>query len=197
MMSGHLIAILVAALLGSPPAGRERPKPGTSPQPAESAPQQQLSDEEVRSKAEAWLGTIDRAIPAEQWKSLGPRAAAVLEPIASDPNQFPTRRAKALDGLASAAPARAARLAGKLARDENEHVVVRVAAIHAAGAVLSSRAAQSELRPVLRGRNAGLRGEAAEVLSRKDGCAAVREQAAQENTELHGSWKRALQRCAE
>lgn len=196
MMSGHLIAILTAALLGSPPAGRERPKPGAS-QPAESAPQQPLSDEEVRSKAEAWLGAIDRPIPAEQWKSLGPRAAAVLEPIASDPDQFPTRRAKALDGLAAAAPARAAGLAGKLARDENEHVVVRVAAIRAAGAVLSSRAAQSELRPVLKGRNAGLRGEAAEVLSRKGGCAAVREQAAQESTELHGSWKRALQRCGE
>lgn len=189
-----MTALLVAALLAALPVGRDRPR-NSAPQPPPA--RERLTDDEVRSEAEAWLNSIDRPISAEQWRSLGPRAAKVLEPVAADAKEFPTRRAMAMDGLAAAAPERAAALAGKLARDEKEPVVVRVAAVHAAGAVLPNRAAQSELRPVLKGRNAGLRGEAAEVLSRKGGCTAVREQAAQENAELHGSWKRALQRCSE
>jgi hypothetical protein len=187
-----MIAMLLSALLAVP-VGRDRPKPtadaGQAPQAAP------LSDEEVRSKAQAWLGAIDRPISAEQWKSLGPRAAEVLEPIIADPDQFPTVRAKALDGLSAAAPDRAAALAPKIARDEREQVVVRVAALHAAGRVLPAAAARTELSPVLRGRNPALRGEAADVLSRRGGCAAVREQAAHESPDSTTAWKRALARC--
>ena len=140
---------------------------------------------------------IDRPVPVQRLKELGPRAADLLEPIAKDPAEFPTRRAMALDGLAVVAPDRAARVLGPLARDEKQPVVLRVAAVHAAAAVLPDNEVQTELRPVLEGRHAGLRGEAAEVLSRKGGCAAVRTQAARERVHQRGSWARAMSRCSE
>jgi hypothetical protein len=187
-----MTALLVAALLSVPPVGRDRPKGSAPSQPT---PQAHLTDEEVRAKVDAWLGAIDRPITAEQWKSLGPRAAAVLEPVVTDPDAFPTSRAIAMDGLAAVAPNRAAALAPGLARDERQPVVLRVAAVHATGAVLSAPAAQRELKPVLRGRDPGLRGEAAEVLSRRGGCAAVREEALQDQAQAAGSWQRAIARC--
>ena len=186
-----MVPMLLSALLAVP-AGRERAKPADAGQPAAAEP---LSDEEVRSRAQAWLGAIDRPVSAEQWKSLGPRAAEVLEPIISDPEQFPSVRAKAIDGLAAAAPDRAAALAPKIARNDKEHLIVRVAAVHAAGRVLPAAAARTELTPVLRGRNAGLRGEAADVLSRRGACEAVRDQAARESADPGAAWKRALARC--
>ncbi|HUJ27622.1 MAG TPA: hypothetical protein VLW85_16470 [Myxococcales bacterium] len=152
----------------------------------------QISDAEVREKANAYLGAIDRAVSADQWRALGPRAAEVLEPIASDPQALPTRRAQAIDGLAAAAPARAAAIAPRLARDAKQPLVVRVAAVHATGGVSAN--AVAELKPVLQGAHAGLRAEAAEVLSRHGGCAAVKKQAARE-TERPGAWRRALARC--
>ena len=189
-----MTALLVLALLASPPVGRQRARPSAA---AGTEARPQMSDEEVRQDATAFLNTIDRPISAEQWKALGPRAADVLEPIIRDPNQFPTRRAKALAGLAAAAPARAAALAGKMARDEEQPVIVRIAAVHAAGKVLSNAAAKSELKPVLRGRDPGVRGAAAEALSEKGACDAVRDQVVQESAHRPASWKRALARCGE
>ena len=159
--------------------------------------QAQLTDDEVRAKARAYLGAIERAAPVEQWKELGPRAAEVLEPIASDPQAMPTKRAMAMDGLAAAAPDRAAALAPRLARDEKQPLVLRVAAVHAAASVLPPAKAQAELKPVLQGKHAGLRGEAAEALSRHGGCAAVKKQAAREPARRTGAWRRALARCSQ
>jgi hypothetical protein len=148
---------------------------------------------------EGYLGAIDTPITAQHWKALGPGAAAVLEPIATSESEMPSRRAKALEGLVAAAPERAAALVGKLARDENQPVVVRVAAVHGAGEVLTPSRAMAELKPVLQSaRKAGMRSVAAEVLSRKKGgCAAVRAQAARESEDLRGAYKRALERCGE
>jgi hypothetical protein len=159
--------------------------------------QAQLSDDEVREKAQAYLGVIDRPVGAEQWKALGSRAAKVLEPIAGDPSALPSVRAQAISGLASAAPERAKALAGGLARDEKQPLVVRLAAVHAAAAVLPSSGAVAELKPVLQGPHAGLRAETAEVLSRHGGCAAVKRQAAREKAERPSAWRRALARCGE
>lgn len=168
-----MTALLIAALLAAP-----------------------LSDEEVREKAQAYLGAI-HGVKAAQWKELGPGAAEVLEPIVTDLAALPSKRALALDGLAAAAPDRAAALAVKLARDEKQPLIVRVAAVHAAGKVLPKERALAELKPVLQGRHAGLRGEAAEVLSRHGACSEVREQAAREKRDRSSAWERALSRCSE
>ncbi len=189
-----MIFLAMAALMAVPGAGRSRA-------PAESPPQQQeqLSDVELRERVQTYLGSIDRSISPASWRALGSRAAPLLEAIIADPSQFPSRRAKAVDGLVAVAPDRAVQLVGKLARDENEETVVRVAAVHGAGQVFPSAKALSELRPVLQAaRSAGLRAEAADVMARKKGgCAAVRQQVARERPEHRGAFDRALKRCKE
>ena len=122
-----MIFLAMAALMAVPGAGRSRA-------PAESPPQQQeqLSDVELRERVQTYLGSIDRSISPASWRALGSRAAPLLEAIIADPSQFPSRRAKAVDGLVAVAPDRAVQLVGKLARDENEETVVRVAAVHGA-----------------------------------------------------------------
>jgi hypothetical protein len=161
--------------------------------------QLQLSDVELRERVDAYLGTIDRPITAERWKALGPRAAPLLEAVIADKSQFPSHRAKAVDGLVALAPDRAAPIVGKLARDEKEETVVRVAAMHGVAQVFPSSRALRELRPVLQSaRSAGVRAEAADVLARKKvGCAAVRDQVARESDEHRPAFDRALKRCSE
>ena len=153
----------------------------------------------MRQRVNDYLGAIDRPVSDAQWKALGPQAGPVLESIASDANSFPSKRAKALEGLAASAPDRAARLVGPMARDEKQPVVVRVAAMRGAGRVLSPDAAERELKPVLTSaRSAGMRRSAADVLSRnKVGCGAVRQQAARERADHRSAWKDVLDRCAE
>ncbi len=154
---------------------------------------------EAQQKARAYLGAIDRPITAEQWRALGPAAADVLEPIATDANEFPSRRAKALEGLSAIAPDRAAPLVGRMARDEREAPVVRVAAMRGAAMVLPPARALTELKPVLQSaRSPGMRSAAADVLARgKSGCAAVRKQAARERPEHREAFRNALARCSE
>jgi len=189
-----MTSLLLAALLAIPPSPRPR-----TPQPSAAEPQLQLSPDEVRQRVRDYLGSIDTPVTAAQWRALGPQAADELESIATSRKAFPSRRAKALDGLAAAAPERAARLVGPMARDEKQPVVVRVAAVQAVGEVLPADAAERELKPVLQSsRSAGLRRTAADVLSRnKAGCAAVREQASRERAEHRAAWKDVLDRCAE
>jgi hypothetical protein len=185
-----VIAFLLAALIAAPRAPRTSP----APQPPV---QEQLSDAELRERVDTYLGTIDRPISSDRWKALGPRAAPILEAVIADEGQFPSRRAKAVDGLVAAAPDRAAPLVGKLARDEKQPSVVRVAAIHGAGQVLPSSKAVTELRPVLRSaKSTGMRVQAAEVLARKQGgCAEVRGQVAREQAEHRDAFARAMKQC--
>ena len=185
-----MIALLLAALIAAPRLPRAHPAPE---QPA----QEQLSDAELRERVEGYLGAIDRPVGAARWKALGPQAAPILEAVIADEAQFPSRRAKAVDGLVAAAPDRAAPLVGKLARDERQPSVVRVAAMHGAGQVLSSAKAVSELRPVLRtAKSRGIRAQAAEVLARKQGgCAEVRGQVEREQAENRDAFARAMKQC--
>jgi hypothetical protein len=187
-----VIALLLAALIAAP-----RPPRGTPAPPQQSVEEEQLSDAEVQDRVDTYLGTIDRPISAARWKALGPRAAPILEAVIADQNQFPSRRAKALDGLIAVAPDRAGSLVGKLARDEKQPTVVRVAAVRGAGQVLPPSKAVSELRPVLRGaKSAGMRAQAAEVLARKPGgCAEVQGQIAREPAEHRDAFARAMKQC--
>src|SRR5438477_6268699 len=96
MTTWLLIGLLLAA--PAPRRGQRAPAAGG----------EKLSDEEIARRANAFLGSIDTPISGKQWRALGPRAALVLEPIIEDANAMPSRRAKAVDGLAAAAPDRAA-----------------------------------------------------------------------------------------
>jgi hypothetical protein len=187
-----LIALVLAALLAAPRAPRTAPADGPAGAP-------QLSAAELRHRVNTYLNVIDRPIPPARWQALGERAAPLLEAIIADPNEYPTRRAMAVDALGAAAPDRARQLLGKLARDEAQPTVVRVAAVHGAAALLPQEQAVRELSPVLRvAKSAGMRAEAADVLSRKQGaCAEIRDQAAREKLEHRAAFARALKRCSE
>jgi hypothetical protein len=188
-----VIVLLMAALIATP-----RPPRGGTTQPSP-VQQQNLTDEQIRDRVQAYLGAIDRPISADRWQALGPRAAPMLEAVIADQGQFPSMRAKAVDGLVAVAPDRAAALVGKLARDEKEQVVVRVAALQGAGQVLQEQRTVSELRPVLRSaKSAGVRAAAADVISRKKGgCVEVRDQVAREKGEDRQAFRRALEHCPE
>ena len=187
-----MIWMLIGLLLAAPGPRRGQRVPGV-------APAEKIPDEEIARRAEGFLGSIDTPVSENQWRALGPRAALVLEPIISDPDAMPSRRAKAVGGLIVAAPARAALLVGKLARDEGQPVVVRVAAMHGARSVLPASKLVTELRPVLDdARDPGLRGVAADVISQaKGGCAAVRARLQREGKDERPAYGRALQRCGE
>ncbi|HYY52293.1 MAG TPA: hypothetical protein VE755_05440 [Myxococcales bacterium] len=187
-----MITFLLVALIAAPRAPRARPAPD---QPV----QEQLSDAELRERVDAYLGAIERPAGAARWKALGPQAAPILEAVIADEGQFPSRRAKAVDGLVAAAPDRAAAIVGKLARDERQPPVVRIAAMHGAGQVLPPAKAVSELRPVLRtAKTTGMRAQAAEVLARKQGgCAEVRDQVAREQADRRDAFARAMKQCRE
>jgi hypothetical protein len=180
---------LLLALLAIPRVHPTSPPSAQAPEP---------SAQDVQQKVDGYLGAIDTPITDERWRALGPQAAAPLEAVALDPKAFPSRRAKAVEGLAAVAPERAAAIVGKLARDETQPAAVRVAAMRGAAHVLPPEQAVSELKPVLRARSAGMRRTAAEVLSKSPGgCEPVKAQAARESAEHRQAWREALARCRE
>jgi hypothetical protein len=188
-----VLVLVLAALMAAPRAPRAGAK---QEQPVA---QEQLSDAELRDRIDTYLGAIDRPISAARWKALGPQAAPLLEAMIADENTFPSRRAKAMDGLVAVAPDRASQVVGPLAQDESKPLALRIAAMHGAGQVLTPSQAVSALRPVLRSaQNMGVRAEAADVIARKQGgCAEVRTQVQREKAENRPAFERALKRCGE
>ena len=183
-----MTSLLIAALLAVPPVHPE-------------APAVALSDAQIQSRVRAYLGAIDTPIPADRWKALGPRAAAVLTSIANDGNEFPSRRAKAIGGLVIAAPAAAAPVVTRLAQDETQPITVRYMAVRGvARTAPTPQAAALRVGKVLRGAgDPALRGLAAEVVaaSGKSGCAQVKAQVAREQAAQLPHFRRALAACGE
>jgi hypothetical protein len=163
------------------------------------APPSTLSEEEIRSQTLAYLSAIDTPIPPATWEALGPRAEPVLRELISDGSNFPTRRAKAIDGLAVVAGAAAASTFREVAGAESESLVVRLAALRGLGRVSQPQALMSDLAPLLAGANdSRVRAYAGEVLIRRSGrraCATVRAQAESELPERQGHFERALSLC--
>lgn len=194
-MTSILLAALIASSGVSRAADRARE---TAPAALPEQPGADLSDAELRHEIDGYLGTIDTPIPAAHWKALGPRAAPILAALISDAGQFPTRRAKAVDGLAAVGGAEAPALFGKLARSEEEPLVLRLAALRGLGVVVPARHLGAALRPVLEGaKEPAVRAGAAEVLVQRAGsCAAVHAQLARETDEVRGMYHRSLAGCA-
>jgi hypothetical protein len=188
--------ILLAALLAAPRANKAPPPPEA--QASQTAPA--LSDQEIQQRLRAYLGSIDTPVPAARWRELGPRAGAMLQQIALDPNQMPSRRAKAVSGLSLAAPDQAGPVLTKLAADESQSVSIRIAAVHGMAAGSTPEAAAQKVSPLLRGASdPGVRAVAAEVVaaSGSQGCAQVKAQVAREEPVQRPAFRRALARCGE
>jgi hypothetical protein len=187
--------LLIAALLAASRPTKVPPPPAQASQPAP-----QLSDDEIQQRIRAYLGSIDTPIPAARWRELGPRAGPVLQQIALDSNQMPSRRAKAVGGLSLAAPDQAGPVLTRLAADESQSVSIRIAAVHGMAASSTPEAAAQKVSPLLRGASdPGVRAVAAEVIaaSGSQGCAQVKAQVAREEPVQRPAFRRALARCGE
>jgi HEAT repeat protein len=173
-----ILPVLVAVLLAAP-------------DPAAAPP-------DVRARARALLGAIDRAVPLDAFRRLGPEGEAALAEIAGS-NDFPAFRARALDALAALGAPAAPRVHRRLADDAGAPRTVRRAAVRGLGRLLAPAPALEALRPLLEAdRDPAVRAAAAEALSQAapgDGCAAVRRQAVREGGPARASFARALVAC--
>lgn len=186
--------MLIVALIAGPASSRRPVAPeGGKVQVLD------LTDAELRQQIDAYLGTIDTPISQARWAALGPKAAPILEEIIANPKVLPTRRAKAVEGLAGAAPDRAAELLPQLAQSEDEPTVVRVGALTGAGRVLPPAKLVVAVRPVLENASErGLRVKAADVLARHGkaaGCEAVRAHAGRLSEDELPAFQGAVDRC--
>src|SRR4051812_47880696 len=67
-------------------------------------PPDDLSDAQRVERIDQYLGAIDRPVSKERWQALGVRAIPMLEAIANDPTELPSRRSKAIWALAVISP---------------------------------------------------------------------------------------------
>lgn len=156
-------------------------------------------DDALRARVETLLGSIDRPVSAEDWRSLPDDAGPILEAIASDASEFPTRRASALEGLTARGADGA--LHWRLAGDAMVPFVVRYSALRGLGSLLPADQRRGALLPPLqRDPDRRIRATAAEVLARTApgaGCAQVRAQAHREAATERQAFQRALAACGE
>jgi len=180
------------------PALKQVPS-GEAPAPMGAVPATGGTDvEAVRGRISALLG-MNGPVPPEDWRALGSAAVPILEELALDSHALPTRRARAVEGLAAIGAPKSSTLLVKLARGEHEPFIVRLAAVRGVGRVLSPSRQLVVLRPVLESaQELHLRVVAAEVLSRHaSGCSAVRAQLKSEAPESRAQFEPALQRCGD
>jgi HEAT repeat protein len=195
MTALSLALVLLLAGVGTPPRNA---RPTTGETPAEGSAAEGLSDEQVASQVEAYLGSIDTPVSAGRWRALGPRAVAPLAEVVHDANALPSRRAKAVEALSAVGGARSREIVLEVARSEEEPFGVRASALRGAGRMLGTKELVRELRPVMeRAHEAPTRATAAEVLARhapRSSCQAVRAQANREARAVR-MYARALERC--
>lgn len=120
-------------------------------------------DAGLRSRVEGLLGAY-RAVTVAEWQALGPEVAPVLEDVARDARELPTRRARALAALGVLRPDTAAPLVRQLASDWTVPVPLRTAALDVAPGVLGADAPLF-LAPFLRDREPRVRRRSAEALA--------------------------------
>lgn len=154
--------------------------------------------DDARSRALALLGGIDRQVPAEAFRQLGPEGEAALEDIARS-TELPLHRARALEALALVGSARAEPVHRTLATDRDAPRVVRRAAIRGLGRLVGAADAPRELRPFLsEDRDPAIRAAAAESLAAvapRPSCGAIRAQALREDARDRVRFRRALAAC--
>ena len=134
----------------------------------------------IRANIEAWLGGYETFASPDQWRSLGYAATPILTAIAIDENALPTRRARALEGLASLGGASTA-MFESLAYSEKEPLIVRMSAVRSLSRLLPDGLLISALQPVLKATHPQLRGVTAEILAHTPGgCSVIRDLAKSE-----------------
>ena len=166
---------------------------------AATSPRAQDAEEAaVRERAEAYLGAIDRPVPASAWRALGPDAVPFLTETLRGDDLTP-RRAAAASGLAAIGGERAAEALLQAAQAESERWPVRAAAVRGLGKVMAAERLPVALQPILEGTGAvAVRALAADVLSREAPartCSAIRAQVARESASDRAAFSKATARC--
>lgn len=212
MLANALVAITVAVLSAAPAqpgpetgapsldgardAGARRTAATEGAGPAASATPGSAAPDDVRDEVLSHLGAIDRPVSPETWRALGPAAEPVLLEVAASTSELPTRRARALEGLAALGGARAEEAHLRLAREPGAPSIVRSGAVRGLGRLLQPARLAAEVRPLLADRAPRVRQVAGEVLARRaprEACADVRAQAGREPAPAR--WSRALAAC--
>jgi hypothetical protein len=154
----------------------------------------------VQEKANAYVHSIDTPISAADWKALGPEGAAFLDQLANDASLLPTRRARAVSGLAFCAGTGARATAQKLANNSSEPLTVRLSALRALPVVMSNNDLVAATQPLLeRDPDARIRAAAAEVLAKQGTagpCGLVTAQLQKETSRTQPLFARAAKSCA-
>jgi hypothetical protein len=190
-------AVLVLAL--APGARAVDPAVARIGASAERASRQPADDKALRARVDSYLASIDSPISEDRWRALGPGAAAVLVEIAQDHQRLPTRRARAVSALGVVGATDAREMMAGLARNEDEHPLVRTAAVRTVATMLEGAPLLETLRPMLEtARNAKVRVATAEALINRDralGCPPVQKQVARETRGQRPAFTRALAGC--
>jgi len=157
-----------------------------------------VRDPALARRIDRLLGPIERAPTDAQWRALGPEAIPELERIAADRHTRASRRARAVEGLASLGGPRAETAVLAAVRDQGAPWPVRAAGARGAGRLLDEARLADALSPTLQADpDARVRGAAAEVLAQRapaNGCPAVRARAARDRDAA--VYRKALQSCA-
>jgi hypothetical protein len=146
-------------------------------------------DQSTSAKVNALLGAHeDLASPAE-WRSLGDAAIPILESFVADYNSLPTRRARALDGLAALSSG--STTMQRVANTDREPLIVRMSAVRGLGQILPESDLIPALRPLLNDPQWQMRGATAQALSNTPaGCAEIAVMAQRETAEWRSRFVR-------
>lgn len=191
------LAALVPLLLASGPERRAAAVAAVEGNPSGSVARP--SDAELAELVRALTSTIDTPIPPSRWRGLGVQAVPLLQALAEDPREFPTRRARALGGLAALGGPEATTSLSRLAAREDEPIVVRMAAVRGLGALMTPEPTPALQALLERAHDARVRAVAGEVLAQRSGgggCAHVLAQLRREGAQGRARFHRAAAACA-
>lgn len=149
---------------------------------ANQAPAQIQSSQDIGAQVNALLGAHDNIASPAQWRSLGDAAIPTLESVVADSTSLPTRRARALDGLAALSSGKSTMQ--RVANSGSEPLIVRISGVRGLAQVLPDSDLIPALQPLLNDAQWQLRGAVAQTLSNTPaGCAAIKDTAQREAPE--------------
>jgi HEAT repeat protein len=158
----------------------------------------QEQDDALLERVDAYLGAIDRPIPPEAWRALGPDAVPSLEDaLRWDP--ITARRAAAAAGLSAIGGDRAVQALLEAANVPLQRWSVRSTAVRGLGRTMAPAQLKAALQPMLEESEAvKVRALAAEVLARNapiEACTTIRAQLDREAAKDQAAFARAMARC--
>src|SRR5262249_14616948 len=143
-------------------------------------PAQSQSSQNITAQVNALLGAYEDGANPRQWRTLGDAAIPVLESVVADYNSLPTRRARALDGLAALSSG--STTMQRVANTDWEPLIVRMSAVRGLGQIMPESDLIPALRPLLSDPQWQMRGATAQALSNTPaGCAEIAAMAQQES----------------